>query len=415
MIDIDQAIYRSKSKDNISDGGSACYDFGDVVLVKYTMPLEYATPEHRARGNQEAVMRGINEKSAKGVNTPKHISMKRVVEGEYDVCYVLQEKCKGRNLSSMYVAVDSPDRLISGLNYALRIPFEQYEKLVYDNCMLYEMGYEPKPKNMFYDEETGFWYIDFLENKEDDRFDFNDPIKIFEVIYSTHSPSAIAGYKPYDAKWSETDEKKVLELNYGIYGKLFLAYKRVIPKFEKYEKFYLFNRDDDYKKYLMDEGIVQCNLFEVTDEDIQTYNELCEIVVNKISSKIIKGTYIINNRESMKEYYKDNPEGLEIESIGRMYYDVEKNEIRNNSELFHLQEFFARYINKDFKEEDFECNDDYVRETLYKDAIEKAFTKNMMEAIYEKVSSAKPSEYTDAFMRKYEEENYTNNYPNRVL
>ena len=91
MITIDDAIKEAKKLPNISNGGSQCYDFGDVVLVKYTLPLKYVKPGYRAREKQEIVMRGINNKANAGVNTPKHIDMKRVVEDENDVCYVLQE------------------------------------------------------------------------------------------------------------------------------------------------------------------------------------------------------------------------------------------------------------------------------------------------------------------------------------
>ena len=65
MINIEDAIKKSKELPNISVGGSICYDFGDVVLVKYTLPLKYVKPGYRARENQEIVMKGINEKVIK--------------------------------------------------------------------------------------------------------------------------------------------------------------------------------------------------------------------------------------------------------------------------------------------------------------------------------------------------------------
>lgn len=54
MMDIDSAIEQSKYKENISDGGSACFDFGDVVLIKYG-----------ARENSELVMEQVNKKMRK--------------------------------------------------------------------------------------------------------------------------------------------------------------------------------------------------------------------------------------------------------------------------------------------------------------------------------------------------------------
>ncbi len=40
MTDIDIAIKESKNKENISNGGSMCFYFGDVVLVKYSCPTK---------------------------------------------------------------------------------------------------------------------------------------------------------------------------------------------------------------------------------------------------------------------------------------------------------------------------------------------------------------------------------------
>ena len=100
MIDIDSAIIESKNKENISDGGSKCYDFGDVVLVKYSCPIKYLRNGERSREKSEEIMESINMKASNGVNTPKHIAVKRVIEGENDVCYVLQQKCPGFNCAS---------------------------------------------------------------------------------------------------------------------------------------------------------------------------------------------------------------------------------------------------------------------------------------------------------------------------
>ena len=127
-------------------------------------------------------MEGINEKNRQGINTPKHLAMKRVIEGENDVCYVLQEKCKGKNCESLAEYGAPLEKVLKELEYVNKIPFKQYEKLVYDSCMLLEMGYEAKNKNLFYDEKTGFWFIDFLDNREEVKFDFNDPIKIFKAL-----------------------------------------------------------------------------------------------------------------------------------------------------------------------------------------------------------------------------------------
>ena len=75
--------------------------------------------------------------------------------------------------------------------------------------MLYEMGYETKNKNLFYDEETGFWFIDFLSNKEDEKFDPNNPKKVFETLkYVCPKPLQIASKLSYGIEISDEDKKK---------------------------------------------------------------------------------------------------------------------------------------------------------------------------------------------------------------
>lgn len=393
MIDIDRAIEQSKNKENISNGGSKCFDFGDVVLVKYMLPLKYVKPNYRARNNQELVMKGINNKNAQGVNTPKHIDMKRVVEGEYDICYVLQEKCKGKNCASMSIYGVSTEKFIKDLEYILKIPFKQYRKLVHDSCMLYEMGCETKNKNLFYDENTGFWFIDFLENNVNDIFDFNDSKKVFEIIkHIIPNPLQISSVIPYGKKLSEIEIQKINELKYLINGKLFLACKEEIPLLKKYEKFYLVECSDNYKKYMMENKLVDCNLFEATDTDLILYNELFEMVVNKICKGIINGTYL-------KKYNAEQRKNKEEILVGMMYDDVESNQVRCDSELFNLPVFFEKFINNKFSSNEFEDKYEYSRASF------DLFTKIMMDSIYKKLCSIEPNYYIEKFIKTYTERN----------
>ena len=73
---IDEMIKQTENMQNVSDGGSPCYAFDQVVLVKYTMPIKYG----RARKNEEIVAEFANKKNEMGVNTPKHLEIKRVVK-----------------------------------------------------------------------------------------------------------------------------------------------------------------------------------------------------------------------------------------------------------------------------------------------------------------------------------------------
>ena len=373
QITIDEAIEKSKTKKNISTGGSACYDFGDVILVKYTFPMEYVRHGHRARKNQENVMQGINEKNQQGINTPKHLAMKRVIEGENDVCYVLQEKCKGKNCASLAEYGAPLEKVLKELEYVNKIPFKQYEKLVYDSCMLLEMGYEAKNKNLFYDEKTGFWFIDFLDNREEDKFDFNDPKKIFKAIkYASPKPLQIASCLSYDAKISKEDSQKVEKLKYASTAKYFLACKKVIPLFNKYEYFYLLDSSDNFKKYLMEMKLIDRDLFSATADDFKVYNELFTCVVNDICEEISKK--------------------------GKKYWDVETNSIRNQSQLFNIESFYRKYICKEIKPED------YKEKWEYESTVSKIYTDNMMNEIYKVLKSMEQNDNISNFISEYNEE-----------
>lgn len=372
MISIDEAIIHSKELPNISDGGAMCYDFGDVVLVKYILPLKYVKPGYRARNCQEIVMKGINEKASQGVNTPRHIDMKRVVEGELDVCYVLQEKCKGKNFDQMCKYGEPIEVVLADLEFVNNIPFKHYEKLVSDACMLYEMGYENKNKNLFYDEETGFWFIDFLDNGEE-KFDFNNPKTIFKVLkYICPKPLQIASWLSNGAEISDEDREKYNIYRYDSMIKFLLACRNKIPTFKKYEFFYLLDSGKEFIEYLMNKGIVNRDLFNITNQEFEVYNELVLSVVNTICEEISsKGG----------KYCK--------------YSYVKNNAIRNKSELFALEIFYKKYVCKDIKREDFEDERDYDF------AISESFNNYMMDLIYNTIRSMEPNDNTANFIHEY--------------
>ena len=88
--------------------------FDDVVLVKYVLSLKYAN-NRRARENALIVKDKINEKALMGVNTPKHLDILRTVENNKDVCYVLEEKCPGRNCHSLAKYGVSEEQVLTDL------------------------------------------------------------------------------------------------------------------------------------------------------------------------------------------------------------------------------------------------------------------------------------------------------------
>lgn len=391
MMDIDSAIEQSKYKENISDGGSACFDFGDVVLIKYG-----------ARENSELVMEQVNKKNAQGVNTPKHIGVKKLKEGKYEVCYVLQEKCKGINGVKIARQADTAEKVIKNLEYIAKIPFEQYIKLIYDGCMLFEMGYEAKAKNWFYDEETGFWYIDFQINdpKElNDKFDFNNPIKIFEAVENRiPQPTAMCGLP--NVEWTIEEINKKRELIKIICGKRFLASKKTIPLLKKYEKFFLLQYSDDFKQYAMDNNIVDCNLFEINEEDKNIFNELCELVVDNVCNVIVNDLSKVNqNLENkiksleqkflMGEITEEQRKRLKSIIIKHWFCDVIDDQ-KNQSNLLNLIDF----CKKGLKNNNFSSND-----------LEEMFSQNLMKLIYKKIKLMESNYYTQLFIKMYEEKN----------
>ena len=52
--------------ENVSDGGSECFDFGNVVLVKYKISVRFNAI---ARENEELIAAAANKKRDMGVNT----------------------------------------------------------------------------------------------------------------------------------------------------------------------------------------------------------------------------------------------------------------------------------------------------------------------------------------------------------
>ena len=367
MITIEEAIKESKNKENISNGGSQCFEFGDVVLVKYSCPTKYLKPNNHTRENSEIVMHGVNEKSDQGVNTPKHIGIYRTIEKNNDICYVLQEKCKGINCESISKYGVSFDEMCASLDFVLNIPFKHYEKLVSDACQLLEMSYEGKNKNLFYDDQTGFWFIDFLNNRPDLKFDPDDPIKIFEAIkYTMPKPIQIASRMEYSIELDDSEQQKKNNLEFAIKAKTLLAIKSAIPNFQRYEKFFLLDESTEYKQYLMDNGFVNTDLFTLQDEDYPIFDELYSCVTNNIINKI-------TNQSTS-------------------FFDVECNEIRIMSNLFNLQTAWGLHKDNPIDPKDYDDSYYYERD------VATTFTNKMLNDIINIVEKVNVNDNTESFL-----------------
>lgn len=367
MLDIDTAIRESKNKENVSSGGSACFDFDDVVLVKYSLPVKYVKNGNRSREKSEEIMEAINKKADNGVNTPRHLAIKRVIEGEDDICYVLQQKCPGVNCTNLSKYGVSFDEMCASLKFVLNIPFEQYKKLIDDGLNLFEMGYESKNKNLFYDSNTGFWFIDFLKNDRDYAFDSKDIKKVFEALnYRIPKPIQITSSVKYDEVL--TDEQKHIEdeLKYAIKAKTLLAIKAVLPNFERYEKFFLFKEDTDYKRYLMKNGFINKDLISLDSIDYEVFQELYEIVIKGLIDK--------------------------IKNKGEKFWSIECNDIRNDSDLFRLISFFEQSKYNVIKREEFDSEYDYERD------VKELYTTNVLNDLINRLEQMEPNENIKTFL-----------------
>ena len=371
MIDIDTAIKESKNKENVSDGGSACFDFGDAVLVKYTCPTKYLKDGEHTREKSEEIMESINNKANNGVNTPKHLAVRRVIEGDDDVCYVLQQKCPGRNCNSISKNGVSFDEGCESLKFVLNIPYEHYKKLIEDGLALYEMGHEAKNKNLFYDSNSGFWFIDFIANNKDDKFDPTDKEKVFMALrYVVPKPIRISSSINYNIKSSLTDDQKQIknELEYAIKAKTLSAIKEVLPDFEKTEKFFLLDEDDGYKNYLMKNGFVKKDLINIESEDYIVFKELYEIVIKGLIDKIV--------------------------NKGIPFWSIECNDIRNDSNLFNLQLFFKNSKLNTASESEYEDSYDYD----YDYAVRKIYTRKVLEDVVNQLKQLEPNDNINKFL-----------------
>ena len=370
MMDIDKYIEQSKDKQNISIGGSICYDFDDYVLLRYSCPLNYLEDNNHTRNNEELVFQGINEKRNRGVNVPRHIAFKRRIEGNNEVCYVLQEKSKGINLASISRYGATFDEVINSMDYLYNIPFNHYIKLVKDGLDLYEMGYEPQARNLFYDNETGFWYIDLVDYDKNNSFNYNDIFKIFKAIkYRIPKIIELSSSLKYKTYLTKSKKNKIDNMTNLIKVKNLLAIELVIPSFKKYEKFYLFNEDISFKRFLVEKKIVNNNLFLMDDKDFELFNELYELIIENILYRILN----------------DN----------LLFWQVEYSEIRKNSDLFNLRDIWQYHKDNKINRYEYDNESDYLCD-VYED-----YDNKMMMDIIERLSNINNNDIIDNFLNDY--------------
>ena len=260
--------------------------------------------------------------------------MRRTVEDGQDICYVLEEKCKGVNCQSMIKYNPTFEEAVESYNRVFNIPMNHLLKLIKDSSQLFEMGYEAKNKNLFYDTKTGFWFIDFLSNEKDYKFDRNDTTKLFELArYRTPRTTQLVSRLSYDYEPTGEEKARIDLLTHSIKTKFLLALETAFFEYKRYRKFLIYTDTKDYQDYLVNEGIIDS--FDVlNNHDYEVFDELYNIVLNDIVKSILEK--------------------------GNSFWNVECNDIRNQLSLFGLNKAWVHHRDNTLKREDYD--DEYYYE-----------------------------------------------------
>lgn len=287
MEKIDEYIEQAKNMPNTSEGGSAAYSFDDVVLVKYSIHLKYGD---QARPEEELVALKANELNNKGINTPKHLAIKRTVEGENAICWVLQEKAKGVNFNNYtYGHVHNPQQQLILQEELLNAPLSHYGKCLTDLIALFNMGIELKPKNIFYDknEAGGFTFIDLL-GYDNTPCNLNSIAEILRLDNYMSFICQLTLIPSYSKAATELEKAQSLEYFYRIKAKIFITMERIIPNFNQYKKWILRTYSTPILNYFRKIGILKEDLA-LDDEDYKQFENYVNLLVKTCLKKVESG------------------------------------------------------------------------------------------------------------------------------
>ncbi len=285
MKEIDEYIKETANMKNASNGGSPAYDFGDVVLVKYSIPTKYGI----ARENEELIAIAANKKNEEGVRTPRHLAIKREINGQDNFCWVLQEKAKGKNFEEYYSARNNPQEQLRCQKELLNAPDYHYEKCIEDLASLFNMGLELKPKNIFYDSQPngGFTFIDLLGS---DITPYN-PESISSVLRLLRSSDFISNFtciSEYDQEATPYEKEESEKLYLGIKKRIFCTMEKVVPNFNQFKRWILRTYSKEQLAYFESNGIFVGDL-SLTDEEYETFDNYLAQIVNKSIKQIESG------------------------------------------------------------------------------------------------------------------------------
>ena len=286
MNNIDEYIKASFKMENVSDGGSECFDFGNVVLVKYKVSVKYSV-NAIARENEELIAAAANKKRNMGVNTPYHLAIKRVTDEKDNICYVLQEKAKGASFNIYY---KEPTDQLQVQELLLEAPDTVYEKCVSDLCELFNMGLELKGKNIFYDNSkdgAGFTFIDLLgyDTTPLNSDSISDVIRLDKMASFIYNIPRISTYSKTATK--EQIEKSTI-LYYKMKQKTFEAMEKVVPTFSRFRRWVLRTYSNDVLNFFEKNGTVVGNLA-LNDDECREFDNYIEQIINECLEKLATG------------------------------------------------------------------------------------------------------------------------------
>lgn len=335
MKNIDELIEKIKDMPNISDGGSAAYDFGSEVLVCYRNKKEYGI----ARECEEEVMASINKKNAEGVRTPKHLAIKRLEIEEDNFCFVLQEKAKG--VSFTKYCCENPIEQLKAQKKLVSAPDSHYEKYIEDIMELFYCGIEIKPKNLFYDEDVingGFTIIDFLESGEGRTFNPNsikDLKNLYIIVSCLSTQTMISSYN------DEASSEQIAlseELTDIIKLKIIIAMRKVVPNFINNERCILRTINTSTLETFRKNGLI----FDDLSLNIEEHEKMHQGIKNLLTEcveKIASGKYLL--------------------------WQIRMNEIRLGLEEMCLDTEYLYSTDNTLNSSDYEDEYDYIRASYY--------------------------------------------------
>ena len=330
MININDYIKKVQNMQNVTIlGSSDCYDFGNVVLIKYTAPAEY-----KAREREEDVADKANMLRTSGVRTPYHLAIKRETVDNTNICWVLQEKAMGENFREYSARtnenIDTKTQL-EKQGVLANAPDSHYEKLVQDLMALFNLGLELKPKNVYYDEsieQGGFTIIDLLG---EDAPPFNG--SIVDIIKLKHLLNFVGNYTTVDSLSVSPEELELSnEQHNKIILKTFKAMEKVVPNFNDVRRWILRTYSPSVLEYFEHNGVAVGNLT-LNDKEQTEFDEKIQKIVTSSIEKLESG---------------------EIP-----YWEAKSNDIYNSVVQNGLGYFWAYHPSNQQKCEDFESGYDF--------------------------------------------------------